>query len=74
MRYNLEINTDKKNSLKIGREREGGDLNTRLSNGVIEQVDEFEYLGVNIRDGTAGKRIRELITMGQRAFGPVSKI
>lgn len=66
-RYKLEINKDKAKSLAIGRER--GDLNIRLSTGVIEQVDEFKYLGVNTSDGTTGKTVREGIAMGQRAFG-----
>ncbi len=71
-RYKLDINKDKTKSLKIGRER--GALNIRLSTGVIEQIDEFKYLGVNISDGTTRKTIRERIAMGQRAFGRLSKI
>ncbi len=71
MRYKLELNKDKTKSLKIGRARE--DLNIRLSTGVIEQVDGFKYLGVNISDGT-WETVRERIAMGQRAFGRLSKI
>ncbi len=70
--YKLEINKDKTKSLEIGRER--GALNIRLSTGVIEQVDEFKYLGVNISDGTTRKTIQEWIAMGQKTFGRLSKI
>ena len=49
-------------------------MNIRLSTGVIEQVNEFKYLGVNIQDGTTGKTVRERIALGQRTFGRLSKI
>ncbi len=70
--FKLEINKNKTNSMKIGREREV--LNIRLSTGEIEQVEDFKYLGVQIGEGKTEKYVRERIALGQRAFGGLKKI
>ena len=72
-KYKLNINKDKTKSMHIGRTRENLDI--RLTDGPIEQLNDFKYLGVyfTARGGTE-KAVTERIKMGQMAFGRLRKI
>ena len=72
-RYQMVINVDKTKSMKIGRQEE--QLHISLRGGVIEQVDEFKYLGVYFSSkGGTERSIRERIAMGHRAFGRLKNV
>ena len=73
IRYKMKINSLKTKSMKIGRQNEV--LNIQTSEGPIEQVEEFKYLGVTFTSqGETTKAIQERITLGQRAFGRLKRV
>ena len=58
--------------MKIGRQNEV--LNIQTSEGPIDQVEEFKYLGVTFTSqGETTKAIQERITLRQRAFGRLKR-
>ena len=69
----MKINSLKAKSMKIGRQNEV--LNIQTSEGPIEQVEEFKYLGVTFTSQEeTTKAIQERITLGQRAFGRLKRV
>ena len=73
IKYGLVINKDKTKSMKIGRQREVLDI--QLTEGEVEQVSEFKYLGVYFtEDGKMERAIQDRISTGQKAFGRQGRI
>ena len=73
IRYKMKINSLKTKSMKIGRQNEV--QNIQASEGPIEQVEDFKYLGVTFTSqGETTKAIQERITLGQRAFGRQKRV
>ena len=73
IRYKMKINSLKTKSMKIGRQNEVQNIQT--SEGPIEQVEDFKYLGVTFTSqGETRKAIQEKITLGKKAFGRLKRV
>ena len=74
-RRKLRINVEKSKVMKCTREREGGKLDIVLNGKLVEEVNNFKYLGVVISaDGTMSEELESRMMQGRKLVGAMKAV
>ena len=74
-RRKLSINVGKSKVMRIGKNREEYEMNIRLNNSRMEEVESYRYLGVDVSsDGRMSEEVGHRIGEARKASGALQKL
>ena len=74
-RRKLSINVGKSKVMRIGKNREENEMNIRLNNSRMEEVESYRYLGVDVSsDGRMSEEVGHRIGEARKASGALQKL